>query len=144
MTRPKAARPSQYEPLDSRPVAMPAGMRKPPSLNDEIGRMVRGYFSSQAAANGQETFEESLDFGEDEDDATPWEHQADARAIRLEMMEQAAYEQALAEQAGRRRARQQQQQQGPQKPPQASPEGAPGGKGAGAPKAPSSEPKADD
>jgi len=61
---------------DTTPVARPAGFRPPPTLTEQIRRMVRGELSQQAAAAGQETFEEADDFDVDDDPpdpTTPWE-----------------------------------------------------------------------
>lgn len=48
--------------LDPTPVAMPVGFHRPPSLAEQVRRLVRTEFSRQAAALGEETFEEADDF----------------------------------------------------------------------------------
>lgn len=95
-----------FEPLSSKPVALPAGMKRPTSLQEDIQRIVRSSLSNRAAEAGAETFEESLDFGEgDEVDGTPWEYQADARSARLDIIEEQAFNDQLALQRGKARAK---------------------------------------
>lgn len=68
------------EVMDSRPMAVPVGFRRPPSLIDQMRVMIRREMSEAAAARGAESFEEANDFdvGDDPDDpTTPWEHAAD-------------------------------------------------------------------
>lgn len=57
---------------DPTPVEMPVGFRHPPSLNDEIQRLIRNELSQAAAAQGAETFEEADDFDVDDDDGVPF------------------------------------------------------------------------
>jgi len=62
------------EKLDPTPLEIPVGFQRPPSLQEQIQRLVRVELSDKAAAAGAETFEESEDFGEDDDDpGTPYE-----------------------------------------------------------------------
>lgn len=64
---------------DNRPVAVPLGMKRPPTLDERIRNIVRGSMSLLAGAEGKETFEESDDFnvGDDYDPRSPWELAAD-------------------------------------------------------------------
>lgn len=68
-----------HEILDPTPVAIPAGFRHPPSLEERILRSIRSEMSRQAALNGQETFEEADDFecGDDYDPSSPYEEHFD-------------------------------------------------------------------
>lgn len=52
---------------DPTPVAVPHNWNKPLSLAEQIKRFVRNELSIQAAAEGQESFEEADDFEVDED-----------------------------------------------------------------------------
>lgn len=52
---------------DPRPVAVPAGMRRPLTIQEEIKRAIRAEMSQVAADQGFETFEEADDFEVDED-----------------------------------------------------------------------------
>lgn len=52
---------------DQRPVELPLGVRRPPSMAEMIQAAVRREMSAAAAARGQETFEEADDFEVDED-----------------------------------------------------------------------------
>lgn len=68
------------ESMDSTPMTLPAGFRRPPSLIDQMRVMIRREMSEAAAARGRETFEEANDFevpDEPLDPSTPWEHAAD-------------------------------------------------------------------
>lgn len=61
---------------DSRPMAMPAGMRVPESLAETMRRLIRVEMSRQAVESGQESFEEADDFDVDDGEAlmaTPYE-----------------------------------------------------------------------
>lgn len=65
-----------YENPDPTPVAIPAGFRRPPTLAEQVARLVRSErFNQQAREAGFETFEEADDFdvGDDIDPATPYE-----------------------------------------------------------------------
>jgi len=53
---------------DPTPVALPAGVGRPESLQDTIRRMVRNELSQHAALQGHETFEEANDFADDSED----------------------------------------------------------------------------
>lgn len=48
--------------LDQTPVALPAGLKRPPSLQERIRQFVRTELSRQAEEQGQESFEEADDF----------------------------------------------------------------------------------
>lgn len=50
------------EKSDSRPLALPAGMKLPETAEARMRRMIREEFSQVAADNGDETFEEANDF----------------------------------------------------------------------------------
>lgn len=52
---------------DPRPVDIPAGMRRPLSLKEQIQQAIRNELSRRAAEDGEETFEEADDFEVDED-----------------------------------------------------------------------------
>lgn len=56
---------------DPRPVEIPAGMRKPETLQQMMARMVSTQLAANAAAHGMETFEESFDFDIDDDGELP-------------------------------------------------------------------------
>ena len=61
-----------YEVPDPTPMAPPVGYKRQPSMVDHIRQMVRSeHLRMHAAAQGFETFEESEDFGEDDDDRLP-------------------------------------------------------------------------
>lgn len=73
--------------LDPTPINIPVGYRQPETLEQKIARMVAiERLSQESAANGGETFEESLDFdvGDDIDPTTPWEVLADREDQLLE------------------------------------------------------------
>lgn len=57
----------RFEIPDPRPVAVPAGMRRPLTIQEEIKRAIRAEMSQVAADQGFETFEEADDFEVDED-----------------------------------------------------------------------------
>lgn len=64
--------------LDPTPMALPAGMKKPESLHDQIRRLIKSERLQQALEQaGYETEEEANDFdtGEDLDPSTPFEEQ---------------------------------------------------------------------
>lgn len=78
--RPKSRHPNLddrgYEILSPKPVAIPAGLLKTPSLMDNIRAMVRSEHLRQAAEDsGFESFEDSDDFevGDDYDPNSPYE-----------------------------------------------------------------------
>jgi len=64
-----------HEIVSNEPVAAPVNFRRPPSLNEQIMRLVKGEFSRQAQMQGQESFEEADDFeiGDDYDPSSPYE-----------------------------------------------------------------------
>lgn len=51
-----------FEVPDSKPMEIPIGWKKPPSLQEQVQRMVRHEMSRAAEKTGQETFEEADDF----------------------------------------------------------------------------------
>lgn len=53
--------------LDSKPMEIPVGFTRPPSLQEQVQRLIRTEMSQQAHGRGEETFEESEYFGEDDD-----------------------------------------------------------------------------
>lgn len=61
--------------LDPTPVSIPAGFKRPETMEERVQRLVRTQLSAEAAAKGEETFEESEDFevGDDFDPSTPYE-----------------------------------------------------------------------
>lgn len=56
--------------VDPRPVAIPAGMKKPETAEERMRRMIRNELSMAAGRDGEETFEEANDFDVDDDDPT--------------------------------------------------------------------------
>ena len=60
-----------HEALDPNPVEIPAGLRKPESLEERIRRIIRSSVSDEAAQQGLETFEEANDFEIDDDPVDP-------------------------------------------------------------------------
>lgn len=62
---------------DPTPVEVPAEFRRPESMDDKIRRMISGYMSQQAVAEGRESFEEANDFETDDPDdfVSPYEVQ---------------------------------------------------------------------
>lgn len=66
--------------LDSTPMAVPVGFKRPPTLQEQIARAVRSeQFRAQMESLGMETFAEADDFdvGEDFDPKTPYEMEFD-------------------------------------------------------------------
>lgn len=63
-----------WEIPDSQPLEIPAGFRKPETLQDQIRRLIRSA-SEEAKNSGLETFEEAEDFNVDDDfdPTTPYE-----------------------------------------------------------------------
>lgn len=67
-----------FEKVDSKPMALPVNYKRPPTLAEQVARLVRSEQLKQAAQNaGNETFEESDDFdiGDDFDPSSPYEEQ---------------------------------------------------------------------
>jgi len=72
---------SRKEHVDSTPMSVPVGFRRPPSLIEQMRSMIRNEMSQAAQLKGRETFEEANDFDmpdDPEDPRTPWEHEADS------------------------------------------------------------------
>jgi len=70
----------RHEILDPTPLALPVGLKQPPTLQEQIRRMIRSEELRRAAeAAGHETFEESDDFevGDDYDPKSPYEETFD-------------------------------------------------------------------
>lgn len=61
--------------LDTTPVSLPTGFRKPETLQEQVARLVRNQVSREAEEAGYESFDEADDFDvEDEfDPSTPFE-----------------------------------------------------------------------
>ena len=59
------------EVVDSRPMEIPAGFRRPETLAEQVQRLVRNSISREAEERGFETFEESEDFEIDDDPVDP-------------------------------------------------------------------------
>lgn len=59
------------------PVSIPIGQQRPPTLKEQIQRVLRTELSNQAASQGHETYEEANDFDIDDDDTmySPYELQ---------------------------------------------------------------------
>lgn len=64
---------------DPNPMEVPAGMKRPETLAEQVQRLVRTSISAHAAMTGKESFEEADDFDieEDFDPSTPYETQFD-------------------------------------------------------------------
>lgn len=60
-----------HEIPDPRPMRIPAGFKRPPTLAEQVRRLVQTSVSEWAANNGFETFEESEDFEVDDDTLDP-------------------------------------------------------------------------
>lgn len=50
-----------------KPMAIPSGLKRPPTLQEQIKRVLRTELSRQVSEQGMETFEEAFDFDVDED-----------------------------------------------------------------------------
>lgn len=55
------------EVLSQIPLAVPYDKTRPESLNEQIARMVQSHFSQLASENGKESYEDSFDFGDDDE-----------------------------------------------------------------------------
>lgn len=62
---------NRFEIPDPVPVAKPVGWQAPPSLQEQIRRLIRTEMSMRAAAEGRETFEEADDFDVPDEDPDP-------------------------------------------------------------------------
>lgn len=64
-----------WEVLDTTPLSLPSGFKRPETLAEQVQRLVRGSISRYAEASGAETWEEANDFelDEDFDPTTPYE-----------------------------------------------------------------------
>lgn len=71
----KVYKPTKYEQVDPTPMEIPAGFKKPESLNEMVQRLVRRQLSDAAEASGMESFDESEDFEIDDmfDPSSPYE-----------------------------------------------------------------------
>lgn len=76
---------------DSVPMEAPIGWNRPPTIQEMVQRYIRIEMSKQAAAEGQETFEEADDFDWDEEEPlSPYElqmMQEEARAADASTLE---------------------------------------------------------
>lgn len=72
--------------LDSRPVEIPSGMKRPETLTETIQRMVRTNFSKIAESQGFESFEEAHDFDLPDDDFDLPISESEERAMTLERL----------------------------------------------------------
>lgn len=69
-------RPRFSEKIDPTPMALPIGYKKPPTMAEQVAKLVRSEQLRQAAESaGQETFEDADDFdvGDDYDPHSPYE-----------------------------------------------------------------------
>ncbi|QXP44320.1 MAG: hypothetical protein [Arizlama microvirus] len=57
---------------DPNKLEVPLGMKRPPTLAEQVQRLVRTSLSEHAAMRGAETFAESEDFDFEDDDMEPW------------------------------------------------------------------------
>ncbi len=64
-----------HEVVSDKPVSMPLGFTRPPTLHEQIQRAIRQEMSARAVAEGQESFEDADDFdiGDDFDPESPYE-----------------------------------------------------------------------
>lgn len=71
----KPYRPGRVENTDPTPMEIPAGFRKPETMEEMVQRLVRRQVSDAAEAAGAESFEESEDFDVDDmfDPSSPYE-----------------------------------------------------------------------
>ncbi|AZL82911.1 hypothetical protein [Apis mellifera associated microvirus 39] len=60
-----------HEVPDPRPMAIPAGFRRPETLAEQVQRLVRTHISMQAQNEGFESFEEAEDFDIEDDHGEP-------------------------------------------------------------------------
>lgn len=79
-----------HELLDPTPMAIPAGFKRPPTLAEQVRRLVRTSVSEWAANQGYETFEESEDFdvGDSDDPRSPYEENFDPELGRFVTQEE--------------------------------------------------------
>lgn len=81
-----------HEVLDSTPLRLPIGFKRPETLAEQVQRLVRTHLSQVAEAEGYETFEEADDFDIPEDDhmvPSPYEMEFDpvlGREVSAEMI----------------------------------------------------------
>lgn len=73
---------SGCEKLDPTPASLPVGFHRPPTLQEQIRRLVRSELSDAASKHGAESFEEADDFnvGDDLDPSSPYEEQFEHNA----------------------------------------------------------------
>lgn len=64
-----------HELLDPTPMEVPVGYKRPPTLQEQVQRLVAGELSRVASSRGRESFEEADDFavGDDVDPVSPHE-----------------------------------------------------------------------
>lgn len=71
---------NRHEILDRTPVSMPVGFHRPPTLQEQMLRIIRSeQWRAHMEASGQETFEDADDFdvGDDYDPRSPYEQNFD-------------------------------------------------------------------
>lgn len=62
-----------HEIVDSRPMVIPAGMKRPETLHEQVARLVRTeQWNQMLEEKGFETFDEANDFDDDFDDPEPF------------------------------------------------------------------------
>lgn len=63
--------PSAGRVMDATPMEIPAGFRRPPTLAEQVQRLVRGALSEAASSKGLESFDEAQDFDVPDDPVDP-------------------------------------------------------------------------
>lgn len=77
---------------DGAPVAVPAGFKHPPSIQDIIRRAIRQEISTSAAKQGQESFEEADDFDVDDDPEIKSPYELDEDQANAKFIEEKPHE----------------------------------------------------
>lgn len=73
---------------DGKPVAIPAGFKHPPSIQDLIRRAIRQEISQGAKKEGHETFDEADDFDVDDDPELKSPYELDDNQANAKFMEE--------------------------------------------------------
>lgn len=76
---------ARKESPDSRPVAIPAGLKRPPTLAEDMRRMIRQELSARAAEVGEESFEEADDFRDEDEEAIYSPHELTEENLEFEL-----------------------------------------------------------
>lgn len=63
--------PEAGPPIDGQPVEVPAGFKKPETMEERLKRFIRFELSEEAARSGLETFDEAMDFDVPDDPVDP-------------------------------------------------------------------------